>query len=100
MGLESRGRFFVGPGDEVYEGMVVGRADNEHDVTINVVRAKKLTNMRAAGTDENVKLPTAGGNDARARDRVHRRRRTGRGDAQSDTSAQAFAQRDGSDSAS
>ncbi|MBV9647634.1 MAG: translational GTPase TypA [Candidatus Eremiobacteraeota bacterium] len=57
MGLESRGRFFVGPGVEVYEGMIVGRSNTEHDVTINVVRAKKLTNMRAAGSDENVKLP-------------------------------------------
>jgi len=56
MGLESRGRFFIGPGVDVYEGMIVGRAGNEHDVSINVVKAKKLTNMRAAGTDENVKL--------------------------------------------
>jgi GTP-binding protein len=56
MGLESRGRYFIGPGVEVYEGMIVGRSNNEYDVTINVVRAKKLTNMRAAGSDENVKL--------------------------------------------
>jgi GTP-binding protein len=56
MGLEQRGRFFVGPGTETYEGMVVGRANDDRDVTINVVRAKKLTNMRAAGTDENVKI--------------------------------------------
>ncbi|MBC5829430.1 MAG: translational GTPase TypA [Candidatus Eremiobacteraeota bacterium] len=56
MGLESRGRFFIGPGVDVYEGMIVGRAGNEHDVSINVVKGKKLTNMRAAGTDENVKL--------------------------------------------
>ncbi|MEO6991521.1 MAG: translational GTPase TypA [Candidatus Baltobacteraceae bacterium] len=56
MGLEARGRFFIGPGVDVYEGMIVGRATTEFDVTINVVRAKKLTNMRAAGTDENVRL--------------------------------------------
>ncbi|HTV74114.1 MAG TPA: translational GTPase TypA [Candidatus Acidoferrales bacterium] len=56
MGLEARGRFFIGPGVDVYEGMIVGRSNDDHDVTINVVRAKKLTNMRAAGTDENVKL--------------------------------------------
>jgi len=56
MGLESRGRFFIGPGIEVYEGMIVGRANDERDVAINVARAKRLTNMRAAGTDENVKL--------------------------------------------
>jgi GTP-binding protein len=58
MGLESRGRFFIGPGIDVYEGMIVGRSNTEYDVTMNVVRAKKLTNMRAAGSDENVKLPT------------------------------------------
>jgi len=56
MGLEQRGRFFIGPGTRVYEGMIVGRAGDEYDVAINVVRAKKLTNMRAAGSDENVKL--------------------------------------------
>jgi GTP-binding protein len=56
MGLEQRGRFFIGPGVDVYEGMVVGRANDEYDVAINVVREKKLTNMRAAGSDENVKL--------------------------------------------
>jgi GTP-binding protein len=56
MGLEARGRFFVGPGADIYEGMVVGHSNDDNDVTINVVRAKKLTNMRAAGTDDNVKL--------------------------------------------
>ncbi|HEY0799184.1 MAG TPA: translational GTPase TypA, partial [Candidatus Baltobacteraceae bacterium] len=56
MGLEARGRFFIEPGVDVYEGMVVGRSNDDNDVTINVVKAKKLTNMRAAGTDENVKL--------------------------------------------
>jgi len=57
MGLEQRGRFFVGPGTDVYEGMVVGRANDDKDISLNVVREKKLTNMRAAGSDENVKLP-------------------------------------------
>jgi GTP-binding protein len=56
MGLEQRGRFFIGPGVDVYAGMIVGRANDEYDVAINVVREKKLTNMRAAGSDENVKL--------------------------------------------
>ncbi len=46
----------MGPGIDVYEGMVVGRSNSEHDVTINVVKAKKMTNMRAAGSDENVRL--------------------------------------------
>jgi GTP-binding protein len=58
-GLEQRGRFFVEPGTDVYEGMVVGRANDDKDVSINVVRAKKLTNMRAAGTDDTVRLPPA-----------------------------------------
>jgi GTP-binding protein len=56
MGLEQRGRFFIGPGTDVYEGMVVGRANDDKDIALNVVREKKLTNMRAAGSDENVKL--------------------------------------------
>ena len=59
MGLEQRGRFFVDPGTEVYEGMIVGRANDDKDISLNVVKAKKLTNMRASGTDENVKLPPA-----------------------------------------
>jgi GTP-binding protein len=58
-GVEQRGRFFVDPGTEVYEGMVVGRANDDRDVALNVVRAKKLTNMRAAGSDDNVKLAPA-----------------------------------------
>jgi GTP-binding protein len=56
MGLEQRGRFFIGPGTDVYEGMIVGRANDNYDVAINIARGKKLTNMRAAGSDENVKL--------------------------------------------
>jgi GTP-binding protein len=55
-GLEQRGEFFVGPGIDVYEGMIVGRANDDKDVAINVVREKKLTNMRASGSDENVRL--------------------------------------------
>jgi GTP-binding protein len=58
-GVEQRGRFFIPPGVEVYEGMVVGRANDDKDVSLNVVREKKLTNMRASGSDENVKLPPA-----------------------------------------
>ncbi len=56
MGLEQRGSFFVGPGADVYEGMVVGRANDDKDIALNIVREKKLTNMRAAGSDENIKL--------------------------------------------
>ena len=56
VGLEARGRFFVGDGVEVYEGMIVGRANDDKDIAINVVRAKKLTNMRASGSDDSTKL--------------------------------------------
>ena len=56
MGLDQRGRFFIGPGVDCYEGMIVGRANDDKDIAMNVVREKKLTNMRAAGSDENVKL--------------------------------------------
>jgi GTP-binding protein len=59
MGLEQRGQFFVGPGVDVYEGMVVGRANDANDIALNVAREKKLTNMRAAGSDENLKLSPA-----------------------------------------
>ena len=56
MGVQQRGRFFVGPGVDVYEGLIAGRANDDMDVALNVVRAKKLTNMRASGSDENVNI--------------------------------------------
>ena len=56
VGLESRGRFFVGPQIDVYEGMVVGRTNDDKDIAINVVKAKKLTNMRASGSDDSTKV--------------------------------------------
>ena len=56
VGLEARGRFFVGDGVDVYEGMIVGRANDDKDIALNVVRAKKLTNMRASGSDDSTKL--------------------------------------------
>jgi GTP-binding protein len=54
--LESRGKLFVRPGMQVYEGMVVGENNKANDLNINVCREKKLTNIRAAGSDENVIL--------------------------------------------
>ena len=48
--------FFVGEGVDVYEGMIVGRANDDKDIALNVVRAKKLTNMRASGSDDSTKL--------------------------------------------
>src|SRR3990167_1916907 len=54
--LQPRGRLFIGPQVEVYEGMVVGEHSRENDLDVNVCREKKLTNIRAAGKDENVIL--------------------------------------------
>lgn len=54
--LEDRGRFFIVPGDPVYEGQVVGERNKELDLLINPTRTKKLTNLRAAGKDEAVSL--------------------------------------------
>jgi GTP-binding protein len=57
--LQERGQLFVGPGEEVYEGMVVGENARADDLDVNAVREKKLTNMRAAGSDETVRLVPA-----------------------------------------
>jgi GTP-binding protein len=54
--LQERSELFVGPGTEVYEGMVVGENSRDNDMTVNPVREKKLTNMRASGSDENIIL--------------------------------------------
>ena len=55
-GLQERGELFVGPGIEVYEGMVVGENARDNDLDVNIVREKKLTNMRMSTGDELVKL--------------------------------------------
>jgi GTP-binding protein len=54
--LQPRGVLFIGPGTEVYEGMVIGEHNRPNDLDVNVTREKKLTNIRAAGRDENVIL--------------------------------------------
>ena len=54
--LQARGRLFIGPNEEVYEGMVVGLHARGNDLTVNPLKEKQLTNIRAAGTDENVML--------------------------------------------
>jgi len=54
--LQERGIFFVGPGEPVYEGMIVGEYAREINLPVNVCREKKLTNMRASGHDEAVRL--------------------------------------------
>ncbi len=54
--LEPRGTLFMGPGTEVYEGMILGESTRDSDLDVNVTREKKLTNMRAAGSDEALRL--------------------------------------------
>jgi len=54
--LQDRGRFFVDPGEEVYTGQVIGEHTRPNDIVINIQKGKKLTNMRASGSDENVKI--------------------------------------------
>ena len=56
--LQERGRLFVDPAVEVYEGMIVGLHSRENDLAVNPTKAKQLTNIRAAGTDENLILTT------------------------------------------
>jgi GTP-binding protein len=58
-GLQERSELFVSPGQEVYEGMIVGENARDNDLTVNPCREKKLTNMRASGSDENVILKPA-----------------------------------------
>ncbi|KGN93351.1 translational GTPase TypA [Porphyromonas canoris] len=54
--LQSRGNFFISPQEEIYEGQVVGEHTKEGDLVVNVCKTKKLTNMRASGSDEKVSL--------------------------------------------
>lgn len=54
--LQERGTLFLGPGDEVYEGMIIGESSREDDMDVNPCKEKKLTNMRASGSDEAIKL--------------------------------------------
>ena len=54
--LQARGRLFLSPGDEVYEGMIIGEHQRGNDLTVNPLKGKQLTNIRAAGSDENINL--------------------------------------------
>jgi len=54
--LQDRGKFFIAPGEEVYEGMIVGENSRDNDLVVNVIRTKKLTNMRSAGADDKMRL--------------------------------------------
>jgi GTP-binding protein len=57
--LQERGRLFIGPGEEVYEGMVIGIHARDNDLVVNPLKAKQLTNIRAAGKDDNILLTPA-----------------------------------------
>jgi GTP-binding protein len=54
--LQERGRLFIGHGEAVYEGMVIGIHSRDNDLVVNPMKAKQLTNIRAAGSDENILL--------------------------------------------
>lgn len=54
--LQDRGTMFTSPGDDIYEGMIVGENSRDNDLVINVVKGKQLTNVRASGSDENIIL--------------------------------------------
>ena len=56
--LEDRGRMFISPNDKVYEGMIIGIHSRDNDLVVNPLKGKKLTNVRASGTDEAVRLTT------------------------------------------
>lgn len=54
--LQDRGKFFIEPGEDVYKGQVIGENSRDNDLDVNVIKGKKLTNVRAAGSDDGVKL--------------------------------------------
>ena len=58
-GLQQRSELFISPGDEVYEGMIVGENSRDNDMDVNPTKGKKLTNIRAAGSDDNILLKPA-----------------------------------------
>ncbi len=55
--LQDRGFFFIGAGEDVYQGQVIGEHSRDNDLVVNITKTKKLTNMRASGSDEKVTLP-------------------------------------------
>ena len=79
--LQERGALFIGHGDAVYEGMIVGMHSRDNDLVVNPTKGKKLTNIRAAGSRREHHPHAADQDDARAGAGVHRRRRARRGHA-------------------
>ena len=85
---QDRGRMFVGPGLEVYEGMIVGVSPKSEDIVVNVCKKKHVTNTRAAGSDEALKLVPAKHPQLGTVPRIHQGRRAGRGYTQEHPYAQ------------
>ena len=56
--LEERGKLFIGAQEQVYQGMIIGEHSRDNDLEVNPLKGKKLTNVRASGTDEAVRLTT------------------------------------------
>ena len=89
--LEQRAELFIGAGVETYEGMIVGENSRSGDMDVNPTKEKKLTNIRTHSHDESLRLTPPRDDHAGVGDRVHRRRRAGRGDPALDPAAQAAA---------
>ncbi len=88
--LQDRGRMFVSPGDPLYEGIIIGIHSRDNDLVVNPIKGKQLTNVRASGTDEAVRLVPPIQMTLESRGRIHRRRRTGRNHPQVHPPAQAL----------
>ena len=86
--LQERGEIFVSPGTEVYEGMIVGENARDADLDVNIVKEKKLTNMRASTADEGHPPGAAAPPQSGAGHRVHPRRRIRRSHAEIHPAAQ------------
>ena len=54
--LQDRGKFFIDPNQEIYKGQVVGETNRQEDMAVNLIKGKKLSNVRASGTDDSVKI--------------------------------------------
>ena len=89
--LEDRGPMMIEPGWKVYNGMIVGEHTRDNDLEVNVLKGKKLTNIRTTSKDEAVRLTPPISHDARKGARLYRGRRTRRGDAEVDPPAQEAA---------
>ena len=86
--LEERGILFVGVGEALYEGMIIGENAKPDDLEVNPMKSKQLTNFRSTGKDDAIRLTPPQADDAGTGDRLYRRRRNGRSDAQEHPPAQ------------